>query len=74
MVGSGRSLPAMSLLERVRKSLADRKRDRDEELDEQLDAERRGEASDLRSHKRNAADRYASEEFPSAGAGFIPPP
>jgi hypothetical protein len=60
----------MSLLERVRGWLQDRRRREDEELA----AEVRGEVHDLKSHKAGVRDQKSSEDFPSgsSGVGLIP--
>jgi hypothetical protein len=44
------------------------------EAEEDLEALEHGEIDDLGSHKRTIRDEYTEEGFPSAGAGYLPPP
>ncbi|HEX3266686.1 MAG TPA: hypothetical protein VHQ98_01730 [Gaiellaceae bacterium] len=53
---------------------AARREEHEREAKEDLEALERGEADDRGSHKRRIRDEYPEEGFPSAGAGYLPPP
>lgn len=64
----------MKLWDKLRGRRAARREEREREADEDLEAVERGELEPLSSHKRTIRDEYTEEGFPSAGAGYLPPP
>jgi hypothetical protein len=64
----------MKLCDRLRERRAARRKEYEREAEEDLEALERGEIDDLGSHKRTVRDEYTEEGFPSAGAGYLPPP
>jgi hypothetical protein len=64
----------MKLWEKLRERRAAKQEERERETDEDLEAPERGDIDDLASHKRKIRDEYVGEGFPSAGAGYLPPP
>lgn len=63
----------MKLWDRLRERRAATRKEHEREAEEDLEALERGEI-DLGSHKRTVRDEYTEEGFPSAGAGYLPPP
>jgi hypothetical protein len=64
----------MKLWDRLRARRAVRREEHEREASEDREALERGEIDDLGSHKRTVRDEYTEEGFPSAGAGYLPPP
>jgi hypothetical protein len=64
----------MKFWKRHQERRAAKREQRKREADQDLEALVRGEIEDLGSHKREVRDEYIDEGFPSAGAGYLPPP
>jgi len=64
----------MKLWDRLRARRAAGREEHEREAEEDLEALQRGEIDDPGSHKRSIRDEYTEEGFPSAGAGYLPPP
>jgi hypothetical protein len=64
----------MKFWDKLRGRRAARREEHEREAEEDLEALERGEVDDLGSHKRKIRDVYTEEGFPSAGAGYLPPP
>jgi hypothetical protein len=64
----------MKLWDRLRARRAARREEHEREAEEDLEALERGEVDALGSHRHTIRDEYPEEGFPSAGAGYLPPP
>jgi hypothetical protein len=64
----------MKFWDKLRGRRAARREEHEREAEEEREALERGEFETLGSHKHKIRDEYTEEGFPSAGAGYLPPP
>ena len=64
----------MKLWDKLRARRAASREEHDRQAREDLEAWERGELEEPGSHKRRIRGEYTEEGFPSAGAGYLPPP